>query len=322
VCGGTGRVVFVPSVAPNVPVPTAMPSRPASRASRSSIPKAAPARRAAQTLEYGSWVAKLGAERLEALFAEGRYSEHVPLSQAFEARFGVPLPETLNEGHRLVIVAAELDAGTERIVEYLFDDHGVPVNAVLFRYFNDRGVEYLARSWVRDPSAAESASATRTKRTDPWNGRDFYITFGPEAHRAWDDGRRYGFVSAGGGRHWSKPLFQLQPGHRVFPYVPQRGYVGVGEVIDTARRIDEIEVEVDGRQIPLVKAPLVNARIVEEAHDPEQAEYVVRVRWDRAVPREQAYREPGMFAVPNSACKLRDRVTLEKLYRHFEVDVP
>jgi hypothetical protein len=49
-------------------------------------------------------------------------------------------------------------------------------------------------------------------------------------------------------------------------------------------------------------------------------EYVVPVRWTAVRPREQAVWETGMFANQNSACKLRNRFTLEELVRQFDLE--
>jgi len=49
-------------------------------------------------------------------------------------------------------------------------------------------------------------------------------------------------------------------------------------------------------------------------------EWVVPVRWFTSVPAEQAYWEKGMFANQNSACKLRQEFTLERLAQHFDLD--
>src|SRR3954454_23364290 len=68
------------------------------------------------------------------------------------------------------------------------------------------------------------------KRED-WNGRDFYYSAGEGDRRRWPDMARYGFVSAGGGRWYSRTLRALRPGHRVWAHIPRVGYVGVGEVL-------------------------------------------------------------------------------------------
>jgi len=52
----------------------------------------------------------------------------------------------------------------------------------------------------------------------------------------------------------------------------------------------------------------------------ETAEYVVPVDWISTRTREQAIRQKGLFANQNSACKLRNRFTLEVLYQAFGLD--
>jgi hypothetical protein len=49
------------------------------------------------------------------------------------------------------------------------------------------------------------------------------------------------------------------------------------------------------------------------AGDPERCECVVRVRWEVALPREDAFWIPGLYANENSVTKLRDSSTLERL---------
>lgn len=72
------------------------------------------------------------------------------------------------------------------------------------------------------PSAAQSASS------------DWYVNFGHGLGRDWSDARRYGFVSAGGGRWYSQTFRRIGVGDRLFVYAPQRGYVGVARATRTA----------------------------------------------------------------------------------------
>ena len=46
----------------------------------------------------------------------------------------------------------------------------------------------------------------------------------------WPIAHKYGFLNAGGGSWYWKPLRNLEPGHRVFAYVSGAGYVGIGRV--------------------------------------------------------------------------------------------
>jgi hypothetical protein len=140
----------------------------------------------------------------------------------------------------------------------------------------------------------------RGKREE-WNGRDFYYSAGEGDRRRWADMVRYGFVSAGGGRWYSRTLRALRPGHRVWAHIPRVGYVGVGET-----GLLESELE----------APAMDRH----AGDPDRREYVVRVRWVASVEREEAFWIPGLYANENSVTKLRDSWTLQRLREVFGVE--
>src|SRR3954467_14646197 len=73
----------------------------------------------------------------------------------------------------------------------------------------------------------------------PWNGRDFYYSAGEGDRRRWSDMVRYGFISAGGGRWYSRTLRVLSPGDRVWALIPKVGYVGVGSVLETVVPVAE-----------------------------------------------------------------------------------
>jgi hypothetical protein len=112
---------------------------------------------------------------------------------------------------------------------------------------------------VPDPSTELLEAITSAYRDamllqTTWNGRDFYVSFGEDARRNWDDAKIYGFVAAGGGAWYSKSLQQLKPGHRVFTYIPKGsgvgGYVAVGEVTGEAMLAKDFEVHQNGAARP------------------------------------------------------------------------
>jgi Endonuclease NucS len=114
----------------------------------------------AQVLDYGSWVAGLSNEQITAM-AES-YLGRDALEDAFERRFGDELPEALGENHRLLVVGSEIDASSERIIDYLSGSHGVNINGAKFQYFRDEtGQEFLARVFLVEPSRVEFQSRTR-----------------------------------------------------------------------------------------------------------------------------------------------------------------
>jgi hypothetical protein len=221
----------------------------------------------------------------------------------------------------LVVVASELDNSTERIIAYLSANYGVPVNAVFFRHFKEGDNEYLVRSWLIDPGQAEAQSSRAPAPKggkEAWNGVDFYAAIGEGHHRRWEDCRRYGFVSAGQGRWYSASLHQLAPGARVFACIPKRGYVGVGTVTESAVRVRDFRVVNDGAEIPILDVEDLEAPAMDEnADDPELSEYLVRVEWLKTLSAQEAIWEKGMYANQNSATKLRNKFTLDRLAEHF-----
>lgn len=273
----------------------------------------------AQVLDYGSWVTGLGHEEISELFST--FHKGARLEEVFEERFGGTLPEALNQQHHLVIVASELDNSTERIVRYLTDQFSVPVGVLFFRYYRDGEREYLARTWLNAPTDVETTTPKAGRANtgkEPWNGQDFYVNVGEGETRTWDDFVRYGYVSAGGGKKWSGPLNQLFVGARVFAYISGIGYVGVGTVTETAKPVTEFLVEVDGVRKTLLEVPF-QAPNLSRYTQPDTMEFAVRVEWQKTLPREQAIREKGLFANQNSACKLRNAFTLERLSERFQL---
>ncbi|MES9874192.1 MAG: hypothetical protein ABW146_13830 [Candidatus Sedimenticola sp. 6PFRAG7] len=275
----------------------------------------------AQLLDYASWVQTLSYDDITEIYSER--NEGKEFEEGFAEVFDTNPPDKLNEQLQLVIVAAELDHASERIITYLADNFGVPINAVFFRYFKDGDSEYLIRTWLIDPQEAEvkTSKSSGAKGKETWNGQDFYVSFGegPHDRRDWDDARKYGFISAGGGRWYSRTLEQLFTGSRVFVCIPGTGYVGVGKVLGPTFTINEFTVEHDGKTSPILDVPLKAKGTSKGADSPDTSEYFVPIEWIKTIPRDQAHWEKGMFANQNTVTKLRNRFTLERLMKYFEL---
>ena len=277
----------------------------------------------AQALEYGFWIQDLSFERIGELYAKHHSGDD--FESAFTSQFESDVPEAINTAHHLIVVATGIDASTEQIVDYV-RSYGVPINVLFFEYLRDGEREYLARSWLTDPGAEGSGgTGGGGKKQPPWNGRDFFVAVGENEHRDWDDMRRYGFVSAGHGDKYRKAMSNLFIGARVWAAIPgsrataHSGYVGVGEVIEPAVRITDFEVELDGKRVPILDAPLEADKMGDDADDPDMSEYLARVRWLDTRPRDGAVREKGMFANQNVVAKLRQPFTLQRLAEIFSV---
>lgn len=271
----------------------------------------------AQVLDYGSWASTLSRDDIIEIA-----TKHLdqPFEAAFEDVFGSAPPDELNGDLSLTIVAAQLDASSERIVNYL-RDFGVPINAVFFSYLEDDGRRYLARSWLTasDDETPTTTTGSKKNKRAAWNGKDWYISFGG-GDRVWDDARKYGFVSGGGGKMWSQDMQSLPEGAYIWVNVPPMRYVAVGRVLARATRFEEAKVRVSGSWTPLAAQSLQGCYPGDMSSDDDHAEWVVPVEWIDARPLDAGFWEKGMFASQHSACKLRQEFTLERLAEHFDLD--
>lgn len=281
----------------------------------------------AQILDYGSWVRSLEEDDIAGIFeayTQRYYPDHAAtsLDEAFCEKFGVDeMPDSLNETHELVVVATQLDDSTERIINYL-TEFGVAVNAVFFRFFKDGDGEYLSRAWLIEPDQAEAKIVEKRGKL-PWNG-EYYVSFGGNPNRDWEEARKYGFISAGGGSWYTKSLGMLEKGARIWVNMPGGiGYVGVGRVVEEVVPIDEFMVDDgDGRRVPITSLPVKAANLCTNAKDPDKAEHMVRVEWLKTVPVSEAVKEKGFFGNQNSAAKPRAKKwahTVERLKIRFGI---
>ena len=274
----------------------------------------------AQALDYASWVEHLGPERIADIFR--RFSDGGSLSEAFRDRFGADLDEdTLNASHQIIVVAAELDDSTERIVGYL-NDRDVPINVVSFQIFQYGQEQFLSRAWLIDPGETQAnvvSTTSRRRDREPWNG-EFYVSYGPTTSRSWSDAREYGFISAGGGTWYTQTLKLLSPGDRIWVKIPGTGYVGVGRVQANIRQVNEFTVETAEGARPVLDVVEHADQYRANADNPEKAEFFVAVQWLDAVPETQAFNEVGLFGNQNTVCRPAApnwRHTIERLKAKF-----
>lgn len=276
----------------------------------------------AQALDYGSWVSTLSRADLAAIWSS--YKPSVAFEEAFADTFGGAPPEDLNSSQVFTIIAAHVDAATERIVRFLNEGYGIPINVVFFRHFQDNGSTYLARTWLVDHEqqpTKNSNAGKQTKTKEPWNGQDWYVSFGDDGTgRSWADAAKYGFVSGGGNAWYSRTLKNLPEGARVFACIPGSGYVGVGTVVGSATRFDALSVPFDGVQTVVSSLPLAGKYAYEGDEDDAIAEWAVAIEWTHSVPKGEAFWRTGMFANQNTVAKLRQAFTIEQVTAAFGLD--
>ena len=263
----------------------------------------------AQILDYASWIAGLTTKRVHEIAV---MHLHARLDMKFRERFDAVLPENLNTSHNMVIVASQFDASSKRIVSYLAERHGVAINTAFFAVFADGAQQLMATDWLLDQDEVVERAEARTK--PPWSGL-WYANAGDGPHRAWDDMRQFGFLSAGGGRQYSGKLEQLQIGDRLCAYQKNAGYVGYGIVSKTTEMVRDFETAGG----PLLAQTLKRPELGHDRDDPDLAEWAIGVDWKHAVPIAEARTFSGVFANQNVVCKLRHPETIEFLRRNFGV---
>lgn len=275
----------------------------------------------AQALDYAVWVERLQANDIEAIYQ--RFNPGGDLAADYQARFGTPLEaEALNQSHQIVIVAAELDASSERIVGYL-SERDIAINVLCFQVFQLGEQQLISRAWLLDPTEAPQANVAKPGApSEPWNG-EFYCSFGDSASRNWAEARQYGFICGGGGSWYSNSLKMVGPGDRVWVNVPGAGYVGVAKVTGHATPAAEFCLFHEGREWPALE--LLNGAGYHrgQVNDPERCEYFVPVQWLYSVPLSEAVKEIGFFGNQNTICRPTTpkwRWTVERLKERFALD--
>jgi hypothetical protein len=115
----------------------------------------------AQTLDYASWVKNLTADQVQKIAEKGCKKS---LEEIYEAKFNHDMPESINQEHKMLVVGSEIDSATQRIINYLSETFGVGINAITFNYFKDVASEFVARTFLIEPSRAETQSSRLGKR--------------------------------------------------------------------------------------------------------------------------------------------------------------
>ena len=265
----------------------------------------------AQVIDYAAWVRQLVYREIDAIT-----SKHLgkPLAAAYLNHFGQSVPENINVTHSMIVVSAELDEASHRIIAYLADEHSLNINAVFFNFFQDNGEELLGRAWLMDPT--EVQERTDSRRQAPWSGY-WFVNIGEGPHRNWDDNIQYGYVGAGQGGWYSRALKRLSIGDKILGYMVGLGYVGYGEVTQEAVMINDFRVE--DLDKPILDVDLRAERASENRDNSDLSEWAVGIRWIRTFGRNEAKTFKGIFANQNIVCKLRDENTVSFLKTEFGV---
>jgi hypothetical protein len=144
----------------------------------------------------------------------------------------------------------------------------------------------------------------------------YYVNVGDGSTRSWEDCRKFGFLAAGQGKQWSDPLRTLNVGDIVVAYLKGSGYVGIGRVIEYAKKA--IDFKVNGRF--LRDLGVKNPGIFRNS-DNEKSDYLVKTKWIRSVAKSDGKwkKNQGLFTKPKIKFSLeRQTKTIEFLEKEFD----
>jgi hypothetical protein len=142
----------------------------------------------------------------------------------------------------------------------------------------------------------------------------YYVNVAEGDWRSWKDCRRFGFLSAGGGRNWSEQLERLNPGDVVVAYLKKSteggGYAGVGVVTHRAVRVRQFHF----RGKPIRKSELDEPGLFNEADDRNLANYLVGIKWHKTFSRKDAkfQRNAGLYTPQRVVASLANQPKTRK----------
>lgn len=271
-----------------------------------------------QIIDYASEVVNLEKDDIEEIYRE---NNEETLQKGFIDEFGIEPPEELNRDHGLILGGTGLK-GVESGVSYLHEHHRVPINGIIFNYFNDGGDEYVMNSWFNNLHEVwESSSSIRD-----WPTSHYLNLKGSE--RSWEDWDKYEFVQAGQGERFRQHMEKLKEGHLVYVYRPREegppnGYLGVGRVTQEAQPVTEFKVVENGEKTPVLEANYDAEELDKSKNDPKNCEYFVDVDWLGTRDTQSALYDGDMFTFRQARCELsytkeKHRYTLRKIHSEFD----
>jgi hypothetical protein len=273
-----------------------------------------------QAIKYASYCANLLPREIYKQFSTHLGKSDTEAIKAIEEFVDADI-ETLNQSQRIILVSREFHSEVISAVLWL-REYGVNIQCTRLAPFLDVDRELFIKpeTIVPLPEAKDYIERKEFKQrvtSSPqpdWTGY-WFVNVGESLHRTWEDNVKFGFIGAGQGKRYSDALTRLTVGDKLYAYMKGLGYVGYGEV--TAAAVMIRDYVLSDSNTSLLNAGLKAARPDENSDDEELSEWVVGVRWIKAVPKGEAKTFPGVFANQNVVCKLRHEQTLKFVQSEF-----
>ncbi len=272
-----------------------------------------------QAIKYASYCANLLEDEIFSIFAHYLNATVEEAHKIIEEFIELDT-EDMNDKQRIILVSRQFNSEVISAVIWL-REFGLNIQCTRLAPFLDTDNQLFIKpeTIIPLPEAKDYIEKKEKKQRhsgeqDEWTGY-WFVNVGEGSYRNWEDNVKFGYIGAGQGQRYSSALKRLKVGDKIYAYMAGLGYVGFGEVINTAIMIRDFVVQ--GLDIPLLDAGLTaveaNANLESEA----LSEWVVGINWIKTVPKQQAQTFSGVFANQNVVCKLRNKQTLKFVQQHF-----
>lgn len=266
-----------------------------------------------QAIKYASYCSSFLPEEIFKQYAAYLNKSEFDATKLIEEFIDTDI-EALNANQRIILASREFNSEVISAVLWL-REFDVDIQCTRLAPFIDSDGELFIKPETIIPlpeakdymERKEVKQRTIASNQTEWSG-NWFVNVGEGPHRTWEDNMKFGFVGAGQGKRYSSALNRLAVGDKIYAYMKGLGYVGFGKVTKASVMIRDFVTDTD---LPLLSAGLKADRPNENSEDEELSEWVVGVRWIKALPKNQAKTFPGVFANQNVVCKLRNEQTLK-----------
>lgn len=285
-----------------------------------------------QALRYAAMVSSMTFERAAEVFQAFLDEQEPNLEAEQDAAVWLldflgweePREDAFGRDVRLILVAADFSKELTTSVLWL-NERDLDIRCVRLKpYALGSEVVIDAQQVVPLPEAEEYQVRVRekaiTRREAARQGTEptgyWFMNTGDKPtneNRAWEDCKKYAFMTAGGGAKWIDAVRRLRVGDRFFAYLSGHGYVGLGEVVTEA--VPQRDFVPPGHTQRLIDLPTTATPRRDQLEDLERCDWCVGVRWLHAVDRDRAVLKN--LSRRSTLEQIRQPDTVAKLLQHF-----
>ena len=276
-----------------------------------------------QAIRYAAMVSQMTFDRaVDAFqgFLDGLGDERDAQSVLLEfLGWDEPREEEFGQDVRLVLASADFSKELTTAVLWL-NEHDLDIQCVRLKpYDSPEGLLIDAQKLIPLPEAADYQESVRRKAGERREARRqetgyWFMNVGESSEgRSWEDSRKYGFMSAGGGPKWVAAVRRLPAGAKLFAYLTRHGYVGLGEV--TAAAVPYKDFVPPGETKTLLELPLEGKVGPTVQDDPEKRDECVAIRWIKTLDRSEAVL--ARRALRGTVARIKQPDLVGELLRHF-----